>query len=1070
MIDIGSVVNGKYKLVRLLGEGGMGSVYEAVHAVLGTRVAIKVLHPELGRRTGLVERFLQEARVAAQIRSAHVVQVTDVDRTPEGHAYIVMELLEGEPLSTILDRQHKLAVPNAADFTLQILEALEAAHALGVIHRDLKPENVFLTYGSGKATLKLIDFGIAKARRTDPQQRNLTVAGVVMGTAEYMAPEQARSADKVDARSDLYAVGVMLYEMIAGSRPVTGEDARIIATRVERGEVIPLVKAAPEVPREIAGLVHRAMAARPELRFASATEMRIALENVMAGKRPAMGSLPGVARTPLPAGSSTNPPDGGMSAASPQRSLQMEVTGSGTLRDMHAVPMAQGAHGTIATAQTPMGMEAPEPAPHTQRAPPLATALGPAPYAAVSVPSAPAGSEPRARGRNRTLALVALPLLLGAGIVGDPHRHRGVGGPQQRLRHARADARPPGGGRGWRRNVDAGRGDHPDGAHRADQRRSHTPAEPAVRDRIAPSELLRSSRPSRCVRCRGAASRSFPLFAADGRSLRSPASCPCRAAFPPRFRPCCRHGPRRPRGGRRRRGQLPLPLRLEESPDTRAPRGGAPWQRASSQRLRCALTLHAAAFAPDRGAAPPLLTSSRGLPAGRAAAQARRFLAGSHLGTPPAGGRCGRGAGLGAGAPSRKVRDAARTTRSRAADGRERGGAIAWRWVEGRRLRAPEQVVRNLVRGVDREAADKALRALSLVEGDGAIRAEGTSAALASLHVERALGRLPSGRVLERAASAAGWIRTTAVFLAIVALGVGLANVWSVLEGADVLVARRGVAPGGDELARQRGSGRPAARLLARERAPRTCFSSMLLPYGTTLTVRGVPLHAGRRLLLGDGEAEVPFVEDGAGALVARWQLTRSTSLRVVARFGAVVIPEGEALALESIADEVPAVRLEGAPRQARLIDEDADLPLQYEASDDHGLHEVHLVLRSGTREERRVLARLDGDTKVDRGGHVLKLRDPFLTKSHAPIRVTIEAKDNDPLLGPKWGSSEAITLIPPDVGEPQARRLEALRKVRDALVDSLAWRLGTTRRRTSGLERHSWTRRGYGPTGMTRS
>src|SRR6202142_827568 len=200
----------------------MGSVYEAHHAVLGTRVAIKVLHADLARRTGLVERFLQEARVAAQIRNPHVVQVTDVDRTSEGQAYIVRELLEGEPLSSVLERQAKLPIPTACDYTLQVLSALEAAHALGVIHRDLKPENVFLTFAGGKPVLKLIDFGIAKARRTDPQQRNLTVAGVVMGTAEYMAPEQARSADQVDARSDLYAVGVMLYEMIGGARPVSG--------------------------------------------------------------------------------------------------------------------------------------------------------------------------------------------------------------------------------------------------------------------------------------------------------------------------------------------------------------------------------------------------------------------------------------------------------------------------------------------------------------------------------------------------------------------------------------------------------------------------------------------------------------------------------------------------------------------------------------------------------------------------------------------------------------------------------------------------------------------------------
>src|SRR5262249_54135905 len=161
-----------------------------------------------------------------------------------------------EPLSNVLDRQRKLPVGTACDYTVQILEALEAAHALGVVHRDLKPENVFLTFAGGRAVLKLIDFGIAKARRSEPGQKNLTVAGVVMGTAEYMAPEQARSADTVDPRADLYAVGVMLYEMIAGCRPVrgdTGADARVIALKVERGDIVPLVQVAPETPRDLAG-------------------------------------------------------------------------------------------------------------------------------------------------------------------------------------------------------------------------------------------------------------------------------------------------------------------------------------------------------------------------------------------------------------------------------------------------------------------------------------------------------------------------------------------------------------------------------------------------------------------------------------------------------------------------------------------------------------------------------------------------------------------------------------------------------------------------------------------------
>jgi serine/threonine-protein kinase len=408
VIDIGSVVNGKYRLVRLLGDGGMGSVYEAVHTVLGTRVAIKVLHPELTRRTGLVERFLQEARVAAQIRSPHVVQVTDVDRTPDGHAYIVMELLEGEPLSGVLDRQRKLSAPIACEYALQILQALEAAHALGVIHRDLKPENVFVTFVAGRPVLKLIDFGIAKARRTDPQQRNLTVAGVVMGTAEYMAPEQARSADKVDARADIYAVGVMLYEMISGVRPVAGDDARVVALKVERGEVMPLVQAAPEVPREIAGLVHRAMAPRPELRFPTATEMRLALEKSSSGRRPGTAAIAAAA----PPGVAPPAPSAG------------ELTATGTLKNVSAQQVLPPGQSSTAAGRTPISLEGEAPPVNTIRAPPIATAMAaamaPPMYGAGPIPpgvpvSPVSPSRPRRRGR--TFAIVALSLLLGGGVV-----------------------------------------------------------------------------------------------------------------------------------------------------------------------------------------------------------------------------------------------------------------------------------------------------------------------------------------------------------------------------------------------------------------------------------------------------------------------------------------------------------------------------------------------------------------------------------------------------------------------------------------------------------------------------
>lgn len=350
MAEVGQVIGGKYKLIRVVGDGGMGTVYEAEHLLLGTRVAVKVLHPDMVRRSGLIDRFLQEARVSAQIQNPHVVRVTDVDRSPDGVAFLVMELLQGEPLSKTLERERALDVGSACDYTLQILDALESAHAIGVVHRDLKPENVFVTRVNGAPLLKLIDFGIAKLRRTQEDSKNLTSFGTLMGTAEYMAPEQAFSADQVDARADIYAVGVMLFEMIAGSRPVTGENGRIVAVKVERGEVTPLVRVAPHVPPELAGLVHRAMAFRPELRFASALEMRQALQSLLGGRlssamvaaNPAkqstvMGAPAAVALTPLPpapfAGTAIRPSPpqftgGPLLAPVPSVSVESSVRGS----------------------------------------------------------------------------------------------------------------------------------------------------------------------------------------------------------------------------------------------------------------------------------------------------------------------------------------------------------------------------------------------------------------------------------------------------------------------------------------------------------------------------------------------------------------------------------------------------------------------------------------------------------------------------------------------------------------------------------------------------------------------
>jgi hypothetical protein len=366
--------------------------------------------------------------------------------------------------------------------------------------------------------------------------------------------------------------------------------------------------------------------------------------------------------------------------------------------------------------------------------------------------------------------------------------------------------------------------------------------------------------------------------------------------------------------------------------------------------------------------------------------------------------------------------------------------AFGWTLLAKRRLRQPAHILGALAARVDRERAAKALRALTLLDVHGRVQ-PGVSADLVSLHVTRAVGEVPSARIVERASRIASRVGAAALVGLLCVLGFALANAWRVLEGADVLLARRGTAPvtmrwlDGVEL-----TARPP-EYLRQEEIHEFSPGPLVLPSGTLITLRGVPLHAGRLLRLSDAATDVPFVDDGAGAVVARFTLTQTVKLSVVVRFGDVVVPEPSGFAVTAVPDQAPIVKLEGAPRRLLLVDQAEDIPLKYVATDDHGLREVHLVLRSGVREERRVLARLDGQVRSE-GGHLLRLSDPFLKRSHVPVEVTVEAKDNDPLTGPKWGASDAIVIVPPEVGEPEARRLSALREVRDALIDALAWRL----------------------------
>lgn len=368
-------------------------------------------------------------------------------------------------------------------------------------------------------------------------------------------------------------------------------------------------------------------------------------------------------------------------------------------------------------------------------------------------------------------------------------------------------------------------------------------------------------------------------------------------------------------------------------------------------------------------------------------------------------------------------------------------GAVAW--LAARRARRENDAARTLsevLASCDRDRADKALRAWRL-RARAQVDETAGSSVLAEMHFDRSVRAISVETVRTVAETRGRRLSVLALLAAALAIAAVAAGPLRVVEGLDVLLARDGRAPLPlSYLDDVQIDAHPPDYLKAKEVRHRS-GSRLELPYGSLLTMRGVRRTSGRQLFLRGGETEVPFVDDGAGALVARWTLKESATLRISARFGAVRIDEPGKLDVISIPDQAPVVEVEGAPRTVRLLEE-TEIPILYRAVDDHGLREVILVLRSGTAEERRLLSKLDGDTRRDQGGYQLRVTDRFVRASYLPVEVTVEARDNDPLTGPKWGKSPAILLVPPAIGEPEALRYEALVKAQTELVDLLARRL----------------------------
>jgi serine/threonine protein kinase len=274
---VGDVVAGKYEVIGLLGSGGMGYVISARHVELGEMVALKFLRPEALAHAELVERFAREARAAAKIRSEHIANVFDVGVLPDGTPFIVMEHLAGKDLADYLHQEGALPISTAVEYVMQACEALAAAHAHGIVHRDIKPENLFLTQqAQGMMMIKVLDFGISKIA-LPRGKRDLVRTQMALGSPVYMSPEQIRRSDQVDARSDIWAIGCVLFELLTGVTAFDEPSLLELSAAILEREPVPLQTLRPDAPLELEDVVLRCLSKNADDRFQNVAELAAAL-------------------------------------------------------------------------------------------------------------------------------------------------------------------------------------------------------------------------------------------------------------------------------------------------------------------------------------------------------------------------------------------------------------------------------------------------------------------------------------------------------------------------------------------------------------------------------------------------------------------------------------------------------------------------------------------------------------------------------------------------------------------------------------------------------------------------
>jgi len=357
--NIGRVLDGKYELIRLIGAGGMGGVYEARHLLIGRRMAVKLLHAEYARDQNVVQRFKREATNTSAVGHDNIVEITDMGVSDTGELYLVMEYLDGRDLASVLAEVGRTSQGWACHIVSQVLSALEATHAAGIVHRDLKPANVFVTARpETESFVKLVDFGISKVR-TDEQgiTRGLTRTGEILGTPQYMSPEQARGQTDITGATDIYSTGVMLYEILTGQQPYQGKTYAEILFKILAEEPPDPAAFRPDLAPGLLAAIRQSMANDPAQRFASAAAFLaaivpyadpgapIAAGRISAGPSASVGSRP-VSRRPA-SGSSIGSTEEGIRLSTTPLALSGDVTVTKPARTRWLIPLLAGVGGLV---------------------------------------------------------------------------------------------------------------------------------------------------------------------------------------------------------------------------------------------------------------------------------------------------------------------------------------------------------------------------------------------------------------------------------------------------------------------------------------------------------------------------------------------------------------------------------------------------------------------------------------------------------------------------------------------------------------------------------------------------